>query len=294
MTKFSKNDFKPLLGTHYRFMAGSASTGSWTRPGPVFEAEGHNEGGNADTVKAAEALVASEAAKKTAEDNAAKLLKEVMGLKAKLKEKDGEFAKFEGIDPDAVKTMLAERAEQETKNREAEEKRLRDAGDFDKLRKQMADEHERAMKAEREARAAESEKSAKLQRSIEELTVGTAFANSSFLRDDTLLTPAKARKVYGDHFETENGVIKAYDKERGYEDRKPLVDASGNPLSFEDAMRRIIDSDPEKDRLLKSGSKQGSGQLPANKGGGKSDEGKNPTPGVNRIIAGLASLKHDT
>ena len=48
-----------------------------------------------------------------------------------------------------------------------------------------------------------------------------------------------------------------YDKPRGSAGRAQLVDQLGNPVAFEDAMRKIIEADPDKDSLLRSKVKQG-------------------------------------
>ncbi|HHJ4449796.1 TPA: hypothetical protein ACQJMR_005500, partial [Raoultella ornithinolytica] len=73
-----------------------------------------------------------------------------------------------------------------------------------------------------------------------------------------LMTPAKARVIYGSHFEIgEDGQVVGYDKPAGAKDRAVLVDGQGNPLAFESAIERILRADPEADALLRSEAKQG-------------------------------------
>lgn len=94
-------------------------------------------------------------------------------------------------------------------------------------------------------------------RSISELTVGSAFAQSQFIRDELALTPSKTRVVYGNHFEFVDGKVVAFDKPAGAANRTPLVDAQGEPLAFEAALKKIVDADPDRDQLLRSKMKQG-------------------------------------
>ena len=233
---------------------------------------------------------AEKAEKPETSDGEAKLLKEVMKLKNALKQRDETLARFDGIDADSVKALLEEKAQREADLRAAEEKRLRDAGDFDALKKSMSEEHARQLKAERDARASEQAELASRLRVIEDLTVGQSFGNSSFLRDETLLTPTKARKLYGDYFDTENGVVKPYNKERGESGREPMVTASGDPLAFDEAMRRIIEADPDRERLMRSKARPGTGTQPSP---GKAQQAQNagPAPGVSRIAAALKAGK---
>ena len=94
---------------------------------------------------------------------------------------------------------------------------------------------------------------------IKELTIGRAFSESSFIRESLTLTPSKTRTVYGGHFELQGDKVVAYDKPVGSETRTILVDANGEPLSFDKAMAKLIDMDDDRDSLLRSKMKPGSG-----------------------------------
>ena len=215
------------LGSGFRFMSAGQNFG-WQRPGPVFEKDdgtgsGGNtgEGANSDDNNAADdgskqgKQEPSNQGQSKPSDGEAKLLKEVMKLKNSLKEREEALSRYGDVDADTVKSMLEEKKQKDAELKAAEEKRLRDAGDFDTLKKSMSEQHARELKAQIDALQAERDSMGKLQRTIEELTVGQSFGNSSYLRDETLLTPAKARKLYGEYFDTENGVVKPYNKERG-------------------------------------------------------------------------------
>jgi hypothetical protein len=71
------------------------------------------------------------------------------------------------------------------------------------------------------------------------------------------------------------------------------VDASGTPLSFDEAFKKIIEADPEKDFLLKSKVKVGAGSaspIPAGKTAHVASAQPQEKSGVSRIASGLAGL----
>ena len=224
---------------------------------PVFEADDGNGGGAGDDAAAAAAAVAAAAAaKNTPSDAEAKMLREVMTLKAKLaaaeKERLAIATKFDGIDPDAVKALLAER-------KTAEEDALRRAGDFDKLKERMADEHKRETDNIRKLIVEKESAVAAANAQINDLTVGSAFRGSKFVVEDTVLTGDKARRLYGDHFDVVDGKVVPFDAPRGDFSRMALIDGSGRALPFDEAMKRIVEKDPDRDSLLRSKRQNGSG-----------------------------------
>jgi hypothetical protein len=100
------------------------------------------------------------------------------------------------------------------------------------------------------------------------------------------LTPSKTRALYGSYFAVEGSKIVGYDKPAGAADRTPLVDAGGKPLSFDDALKRIIDMDPEKDTITAKKLVPGAGS----KTNATGDAKKADTAGLfgaKRILAGL-------
>jgi hypothetical protein len=116
----------------------------------------------------------------------------------------------------------------------------------------MVDEHEKELE---KMRSDISERDKKLQKAyemVDELTIGRSFADSEFVRDELILTPAKARVIYGNHFAIEDGKIVGYDKPAGKSDRTMLVDAKGNSMSFDGALKHLVNVDSERDSLLKS------------------------------------------
>jgi len=223
---------------------------------------------SADKIKA-DALAEIDAAKLAADtagkmsDKEADLLKEVMKHKTKSKENEtallamkAELSKFDGIDLDEIKQLLSSK-------KDSENKKLEDQGQWDLLKKQMAEENSKLVKVH-------ADKSLELQaladfqqQTINKLTLGHSFNTSNFINNELTLSSDKTRIIYGSHFELEGDKIVAYDKPKGSQDRMQLVDASGDSLGFEESMRKIVESDPDKDRLIKVKAKSGSGSSTA-------------------------------
>lgn len=264
--------------------------------------DGTGGGGDDEAKKAAaekaaaeKAAAEKEAAEKAARDKSnmtdaeAKLLKEVMEKKEKLKQAEDRLRAFDGLDPEEIKKLVSERAQAEKDRLEAEKKAAEAAGDVERLKKAMAEEHKKEIEAvHATAKTAQDALAAALQQ-IDGLTVGTAFSNSQFIKNDLVLTPAKARKVYGDHFESVDGGVVAYDKPKGAAERTKLVDSSGNSVSFDEAMKRLVEADPDRDAVVKSKLAPGAGS--------KGRDEKNTTTkttelrGAARIQAALAARK---
>ncbi|EAW1477586.1 hypothetical protein CJ745_19835 [Salmonella enterica subsp. enterica] len=190
----------------------------------------------------------------------ADLLKENMKRKEKERTLSDQLAQYGDIDPERARQLLEAEQAAEDARREAEQAELERRGEFDAVKKQMieAHQHELAQRDERFS-ALESENAA-LKAQLVEMTVGASFSGSTFLREKVLMTPAKARVIYGSHFEVgEDGSVVGYDKPAGQKERAVLVDGEGKPLPFESAIERILRADPEADALMRSEAKQGAG-----------------------------------
>lgn len=197
--------------------------------------------------------------KKSLSDTEAKLLRESMQRKERLKEVETENQRLKSVVTeleqlgglDALRQIIQERRDQET--RQLEEK-----GEYERVKARMREEHQAAIETERQRAAQKERELAQAISRINELTIGSAFAQSRFVQETTY-TPSKARVIYGDHFELKDDQIVAYDKPKSAANRTPLVDASGNPLSFDEALKRIVDADPERDTVLKAKINPGAG-----------------------------------
>jgi len=218
-------------------------------------------------------------------------------LAVELKALKAAAAKLGSVTPEELtelRTLKADaeklKAESESAKKKAEEEDLRKKGDFETLKQRMAEEHQKELVGQ-QTKAGELQALVDgLRTQVVGMALGSAFAASRFLLDETLLSPSKALKVYGDHFEVENGVMVPYDAPRGASKRTQLVDARGNPLAFDEAMKRIVEADPDRDLVLRAKTKPGTGQAPS---GTRVPAPARPEPrGIDRIRAGLAELRN--
>jgi hypothetical protein len=212
-----------------------------------------------------------------------------MKKKEQLDKANAELAKaretlknFDGIDPDAVKKLLADQ-------RTAEEKALEAKGDWDRLKTRMAEEHGKEVKTLQQQIEQLSQQLNSTQGTIKDLSIGTQFSQSKFIAEELTLTPSKARVVYGEYFDVENGQVVGYDKPRGAANRTAMVDQYGNAVGFEDALRKIVEADPDKDHLLKSKMKPGAGSDSRKPAGGNVKTESN-VDGISKIASGLKGL----
>ena len=67
------------------------------------------------------------------------------------------------------------------------------------------------------------------------------------------------RSFFGPHFEYDGEQVVAYDKPAGQKGRVVLMDAKGDPLPFETALRKLVDADEDRDTILTSKTKTGAG-----------------------------------
>ena len=222
-------------------------------------------------------------------DKEADLLKDLM--KQKNKNKEGEAAllavkaellKFDGIDLEEVKALL-------NSKKDSENKKLEDQGQWDLLKKQMAEENLKLVKVHADKSVELQSLADAQQQTINKLTLGHSFNTSNFINNELTLSSEKTRIIYGSHFELDGDKIVAYDKPKGSQDRVQLVDASGDSLSFEESMRKIVESDPDKDRLIKVKTKTGSNSSTT---GNKVDlTNKTELKGMDRISKALNDQK---
>lgn len=280
MPKFMIDLGLPQLATRPRFHQDPSLLGSMRfAPQVVFDAEnGSGTGGDDDAAKAAKEAADKAAADKAAADKAererldaeerrkagisdkeADLLKEVMAKKDEITKLKEQVKKFEGIDPEQVKKLVEKAEAEAAAAKKAEEKRLAEAGDFDRLKAMMKEQHEKELKDAQEAAGATKSALDQAMSTINELTVGSSFANSAFIAEQTVLPAAAARSLYGNHFDVEDGKLIPFDKPKGAKERTPLVDARGEPLSFEAAIQKLVEMSPDRDKLLRSKMAPGAG-----------------------------------
>lgn len=248
----------------------------------------------------AEAAAAKEAEQKEKEAEAAKAAGTTTDdapkddpAAAALAAKDAEIArlqqiadKFAGIDPEKAKADAAAVAAAEAAKVQAEKDKAQAEGNFEKLREiQNAESAAAIAAAKAEAEAAQKERD-EARAQLNNTKIEAAFANSKFLQDETILTGPKAQRLYADHVEVEDGKVVVYDKPKGEAKRARVMDGKGNALSFNDAIAKIVNADPDKDTLLKTKTKPGAAS--------GTTEGKSKAPEQSRharLAAGLKALR---
>jgi hypothetical protein len=200
---------------------------------------------------------------KTAAEAAAEAAAEMARLRAQLEQ-------LGNLTPDELKSLrdakaVADKAaaDKAAADLAAEQDRLKKEGNWEALRQAMTEEHTRQVQAANEELTTLRGTVAAQAKEISDLLIGRSFNDSGFLANETVMTPAKARIIYGPHFEIEAGKIVPYDQPRGSTNRKPLVDAKGSPLAFDEAIKRIVEVDPDRDSLLKAKVKPGAGVAPS-------------------------------
>ena len=223
---------------------------------------------------------------KKVEDEKAELLKESMGRKDKFKAKESEMEelrkKFEGIDPEAAREALAAKAD-------AQRKEMESKGEYDKILAQVNEANDKKI-ADKDAEiSTRDERIAKLEATVNRLTIGNYFSSSEFINEQLVLTPNKVEALYGTHFDVEDGAMVAYDQPRGSSERTKLVDDKGAPLGFEAAITKIVSADPDFERMQKSKLKPGA---QSKEGEGKDKTADTPAAsGLARISAALSARK---
>lgn len=246
-----------------------------------------------ENVKAETQTDAQKTSQENPKENVAKpkddgLLKEVMEKKEKLRKAQGELDtlrakinEYGGIDPEEVRALV--KREQEAKQKEAEAR-----GDFEQVKKMMAEEHQHEVEKLNNTIAELKQKLDQNAATIDDMTLGANFANSKYINENLILTPTKARALYGSYFDLKDGRVIAYDKPAGAADRAPLIDGSGDPYDFDTAFQKIIEADPDRDTLVRSKIKEGARSRTDNLKSQNRTNGQKLF-GKSRIFAGLQS-----
>jgi hypothetical protein len=251
-----------------------------------------------NTEKEAETNKEVDSEKNKPSDREAELLKESMKrkeliktLELEKKELAEKMKQYEGVDIERAKKMLADQEALENKRKEEESKLLEQKGEWEKLKEQMRQDNEGRVLSEKK-RAEEAE--AKLntyKNQLDNLTLANSFSSSTFIKDEIILSSSMVQKLFGDFFEVEEGAVVAYDSPRGSSNRVKLVNADGNNLKFEEAMKKVIDGYSDKDSILRTSIKPGANSFHS---GAKSPDPLSKTSNLSamdKIKEGLRNVK---
>lgn len=188
-------------------------------------------------------------------------------LRAELATLKKQMLAFGGLTPETAAELKKAKEEADKLRADAaaaakakEEEELRKKGDFDALKARMAEEHSKELEGQKTHAEQLQELVNGLQARVTGMAMAASFAASRFIGEETLLSIAKAHKIYGEHFEVEEGAVVGYDAPRGTAKRTKIIDARGNPMPFDEAIKRIVEADPDRDTILRSRQKPGSGQ----------------------------------
>jgi hypothetical protein len=193
---------------------------------------------------------------------------------------------FAGIDPEQARKDREAITAAEAARLEAEKERAKAEGNFERLREiQQAEAAAEIAAAKEEARIAKEEAAAARAEANAE-RISTAFANSTFLQEETILSGPRAQRLFADHVEIEGGKVVVYDKPAGEAKRAKVMDNKGNALSFNDAIAKVIQSQSDKDTLLKAKTKPGAASTTTQ---GRTAETQ--ASRQSRIAAGLKALR---
>lgn len=211
---------------------------------------------------------------------------EVEKLRNDLAAAKANLAKFDGVDPEIAKANARKVADAEKNARDAEAAKALAEGNFERLREIQNEEHQAALASIQSERDAARNEAAQALVDAALARRTAAFAASKFFVKETILSPEKAERIYGEHVEIENGVPVVYDAPKGTAKRAVVMDGKGKPLAFDDAMKKVVEGEPDKDTFLKSKIQPG--------GGSKTTEGNSnnaPKDRLSRMAAGVAKLR---
>ena len=226
-------------------------------------------------------------------DSEAKLLKEVMKNKDRAKDSEAKLAEStkqmaaltEALGGKSLEDIAALIKGQKDKATSDLEKK----GEYDRIVLAMAEENKTLLGGKDLTITEQLEKIAGLSKTINKLTVGRAFGDSAFIKDEMTLPLSVARNEFISYFDSVEGETVGFDKPRGSSDRTPLVDSQGAGLSFDDAMKKLVKAHPDSASLIKSKMKPGAGSGSTEKPGQKASKPK--VSGMSRIAQGLNSKK---
>lgn len=285
-----------------KYMTPAGNDGAADGSGMTDKPTGEDQTGEGETQQQQEQAKHGEGDNKPT-DREAKLLKESMTRKARIQELEGEMnalrSQYEGLDVNLYKEMLEERKARQQQAEKDEQERLKAEGKFDELLAAQERQRESAIAQvkehyEKELSGKESEIDGlkellgKQDELIKKLTIENAFSSSQYIRDELVpaFTPSRTKKLYGEYFDVEGGKIVPYDKPVGDASRTVLVDKDGNPLAFDAAIARLVESDPDADAMKRSKHRPGAG---SNSEGLPASQKASPIkPGVGRIEAALS------
>ena len=219
------------------------------------------------------------------------LLRETMARKEEIKS-----LKQQAKEREEKAAEMAKKLKEFEEKQSAEElAKLEEEKDFDGVKQRIIEQ----AKLEKEAAVNEvtstlSEKIESLQEALNEqeshlktLVFDAEFGKASdYLNKETVLTTSIAKRAYSGYMEIQDGKAVWYDAPKGSEKRTALVGADGNSVSAVEALKEIINKDPDNDSIIRSKIVPGSGS-DTQKSGKVIDKSKSKLTGRERILHAL-------
>ena len=214
-------------------------------------------------------------------------LAEVKSSLAEAEKAKSEIAsKYDGIDPEKAKEAMEAMAK-------AEKGALERKGEYDKALKMQEESFTDLIAKKDKVIDALEQKMSTLESKMKTVSVERSFSNSSFINEDVALSPNRMMQLWGDHFEvTEDGSMRAYNEPVSSRTKILLLNDHGKPASFDEALEKIISSQPDSSLFLKSKLKPGaksSSEQASIKTQEKGDQ-DSVSPGFDRIRTAMSQF----
>ena len=198
-----------------------------------------------------------------------------------------------GIDIESYDTWKADATKALDTIKNLEDNKLVEANKVEDIKKQVRDEvlAEKA-RSEKQYKDLLAEREASLNTvngQVRSLVVDNQFHSSKYIPNDLIVTPTMARKIFGDNFKAE--MVNNKTQAVGYMNGEPVMSKSnvGEFAPFEEALKHMIDTDPDRDAYIKADSKK-SKQEPDTPVSFQSTEPGETRTSTDKIRAGLAKL----
>lgn len=175
-------------------------------------------------------------------DAISQLNSQAASFRHRAQEAETNLAEFKDLDPVKAREALE-------KLTQIDQKTLVDAGKIDEVRAEITKQYETQMG---ETQAALSTALG----TIDKMTLDNAFNSSDFVSKHIAIPPDIFRDSFAKYFEVKDGKLSAKDASGN-----PIYsnDKFGDPASFDEAVKIIVEQHPQKDQLLLAEARGGSG-----------------------------------
>jgi len=181
-------------------------------------------------------------------DTVSRLNKEAKDNRERAEAAEGKLKPFEGLDPAKARDALALADK-------IDKKQLLDAGKVDELTAQITNQFTEKL-------TAAEKRTQELTGTLNQRTLEAQFGKSEFVKDKLALPMDVAQTYFSRNIKFDDNGNMAFE----YSDGNPIMSKEkiGEKAGFDEAMSLLVESNPNRDALLKGGNHQGSG----NNGGG--------------------------